>query len=369
MTIENELDAYIQRLPPQRALLRPPAQRRHRRHHDRHRRQPLPPRPAASPATSNATPRTLALTSLTTAPSTPPTTPASPSSLPPHPSSVLIAAGIADNTNPDPLAQRPRTAIPLPTPLNLNELSLPRIESANVGEDALRDHPEDERRARRRRRSRPSALRLRRRAGEDSRCILGSALSRAVSSPLPTSRLPAIQPASASDTAVAATGRTSTNGRAPVSGRISAPARAVRRPAQPPHVRRRVRDHPEHEHDADDRAAELERQPATRRELTRERTDPRRRTRPMPSPAPDTPTAQAADRRAPIRQAPRTTRSRSRTAIAQATRGTTCAASRAGQHQLRAPRVLLGRAAHRTTASRPTTAAKIASVPPTRQAL
>ena len=61
MTIENELDAYIQRLPPQRALLRPPAQRRPRRHPHRHRRQPLPPpRPPTHPLRERDPRQTLA---------------------------------------------------------------------------------------------------------------------------------------------------------------------------------------------------------------------------------------------------------------------------------------------------------------------
>ena len=43
-----------------------------------------------------------------------------------HP--VLIAAGLADQTNPNPMAQRPRTPLPLPTPLKPQD-NLPDRES------------------------------------------------------------------------------------------------------------------------------------------------------------------------------------------------------------------------------------------------
>ena len=107
-----------QRLSPQRALLRPPAQRRHRRHPDRHRRQPLPtPRPPPPPLRERDPRQTLA-----PLPRRHRHHPhhhrrahrrAQHPHLPPRPDRRRHRR----HTNPDPLAQRPRTPIPLPTPL------------------------------------------------------------------------------------------------------------------------------------------------------------------------------------------------------------------------------------------------------------
>src|SRR5450755_908570 len=117
------------RLPPQRALLRPAAERRPRHHPHRHRRQPLPP-PRPTPHTLRARNPRQALAPLPRHYRHRPRNPrrahrrAQHPHLPPRPDRRRARRP----SDPNPMAQRPRTPPTLPTPIILRTFPRPRIE-------------------------------------------------------------------------------------------------------------------------------------------------------------------------------------------------------------------------------------------------
>ena len=234
-----------------------------------------------------------------------------------------------------------------------------RSSSANT---PIADQPT--RRGCRARRAAPARSARRAAAAAAARCRCAG------SSPVPTSRRVAIAPAaSVSSTQLASSGSSRTSGCAPANGRSSS--------AQPSGVTQRshpsaaggVGDHAQQQRQADDGAAQLEREPARRRELARERAHPhehrhdgrRSRARGRRSRRRQAAGEQAGEHRQP--QDRRAGRDRRQRREIRRLRGAPTPASTSSSR----PASSSARSA-RTAASTPKTAATIASVPPTRQA-